>query len=266
MKIVYEDKDILVIDKPAGQVVEPGAGKENDSLISEVLKKYPEMKDLDWPLEDALDQPPKAAESVHHTKTKRIGIVHRLDKDTSGLLVIAKNPQTQKFLMKQWQSREVEKEYTALVFGRVEAKKGRIELPIGRAPVARQKMAVLSCGREAITEFEVVDILEVQPQKHTKVRPQQHLNLSLLKVKILTGRTHQIRVHFLKIGHPVIGDFTYSTKTSKKLSKELGLNRQFLHASKLSFVHPASKKKLTFKSSLPKDLQNILSKLLKVQT
>lgn len=246
MKVIYEDKDLIVIDKPAGQVVEPGAGEEDNSVISEILKKYPQLKNEAWP-----------TESVDKKQKKRIGVVHRLDKDTSGLLVIAKNPQAQKNLMEQWQNRKVTKEYLALVLGEL-PKKGRIELPVGRAPIHRQKMAAIAGGREAVTEFEVIKIVEVTPQRE-KIIPQQErpMKVSLVNVKTLTGRTHQIRVHFSKIGHPILGDQVYCTKISKKLSQALGLRRQFLHATLLKFRHPQSQQILTFASPLPPELKAV---------
>jgi len=248
MKIIYEDKDILVVDKPAGMVVDEGAGRERETVVSWLLQKYPEMAQLAWPIEAQI------ANRKSQIEEKRIGLVHRLDKDTSGLLVIAKTPKSQKSLMSQWKGRKVEKEYIALVFGKVEPKRGRIELPIGRAPIQRQKMAAISGGREAITEFEVLSYYKLSAISYK-------LEFSLLKVRILTGRTHQIRVHLAKIGYPVMGDFVYGNKSSIKASKEIGLIRQFLHASKLSFTHPTTKKKLTFESPLPEDLQIIISHL-----
>ena len=238
-----------MIDKPAGMVVDEGAGRERETVVSWLLQKYPELKKLKWPNAEVEPQGPTEVQPL-----RRIGLVHRLDKDTSGLLVIAKTPNAQNSLMKQWKGRRVEKEYIALVFGKVEPKKGRIELPIGRAPIQRQKMAAISGGREAITEFEVLSYYKLSAISYK-------LEFSLLKVRILTGRTHQIRVHLAKIGYPVMGDFTYGNKSSIKLSQTLSISRQFLHASKLSFTHPTTKKKLTFESPLPEDLQKSFGNL-----
>lgn len=206
LKTIYEDKDILVIDKPAGVEV------------------------TELPLMPA----------------------HRLDKDTSGLMVLAKNEVVLKKLQEQFKNRQVEKEYLALVYGELEPKTGELVTIIVRHPKRRvpfQAVAVPSglergSPRIAKTAWRVLKTL-------SNVNSQ----MSFVRVKITTGRTHQIRVHMAYLGHPVLGDKIYSTKQSKKASELLGLTRQFLHASKLSFVHPVTNKKMDFESGLPKDLE-----------
>ncbi len=239
LKIVYEDKNLMVIDKPAGMVVHPGThgSHSEDSLVNAIL---------------------------HHCGkslggiggTLRPGIVHRLDKDTSGLLVVAKNDRAQRFLTEQFQKKEVVKVYYALVAGRLEPRKGTIEAPIGRSLQDRKKMAVIEgkSSKEAVTKYEVVKYLG---------------EYTYVKVFLLTGRTHQIRVHFAAIGFPLVGDPTYGrTKVNHFFERHHGLKRQFLHASYLSFAMPtgskavsAATKKGEFESPLPSDLQRVLDDL-----
>lgn len=234
-KIIYEDDDILVIDKPAGLVVHEGAGKE------------------EWTVK----------------KWSKSEIVHRLDKDTSGLMVLTKSKEAAENLKNQFAQRQVRKEYTTLVLGKVEPKRGEISGKIGRSSKNRQKMAVLYLGqgREARTGYEVI-----QQYRHpcesrdpgnnildSRLRGNDRCTLSLLKVFPKTGRTHQIRVHLKHFGYPVIGDQKYFTKISRKISKELELNRQFLHASRLEFKHPRTGERVEFKSDLPKKLNLLLT-------
>jgi len=231
LDIVYEDKNILVINKQAGLVVHPGThgSHQEDSLVNAIL---------------------------HHCKdslggingTLRPGIVHRLDKDTSGLMVVAKNDMAQQTLIDQFSKKEVEKIYFALVCGHLEPAKGTIDAPIGRSMQDRKKMAVIEgkASRDALTKYEVIKYLG----KYTFV-----------KVYLLTGRTHQIRVHFAAIGFPLVGDITYGReKINHQFDQHYGLKRQFLHAGYLSFKVPG-KKKEEFESTLPSDLQQVLDAL-----
>lgn len=234
LDIVYEDRDVLVINKPAGLVVHPGThgSHADDSLVNAIL---------------------------HHCKGSlggiggilRPGIVHRLDKDTSGLLVVAKNDKAQQFLMNQFMKREVVKIYYALVLGHLEPKIGTIDAPIGRSLQDRKKMAVSTgkTSKEAVTKYEVLGYFA---------------DYTYIKVYLLTGRTHQIRVHFAAIGHPLVGDQTYGRgKVNHWFDEHYGLKRQFLHAGHLSFVLPSREKtkRREFESPLPLDLQNVLDNL-----
>lgn len=238
LNILYEDDNLLVIDKPAGLVVHPGThgSHSEDSLVNAIL---------------------------HHCKgrlggiggTLRPGIVHRLDKDTSGLLVVAKNDKAQRVLMEQFQSKQVVKIYYALLAGRLEPQKGVIDAPIGRSLQDRKKMAVVEgkSSKEALTKYEVVRYLG---------------DYTYVKVYLLTGRTHQIRVHFAAIGFPLVGDQTYGrAKVNHRFEQHYGLQRQFLHAAHLSFSMPSggrsavTTKKGEFESPLPSDLQRVLDDL-----
>jgi 23S rRNA pseudouridine1911/1915/1917 synthase len=226
LKIVYENDDLAVIDKPAGLVVHPGAGNKEDTLSQALLTYFPSIKNVG---------------DAH-----RPGIVHRLDEDTSGLIVIAKTQPAYEFLKKTFQDRDIEKEYITLVHGRVEKLHGTIDLPIAKAPTHR-KMKIGEDGKAALTEyFVLVQSADTALDQYT-----------LLRVKLHTGRTHQIRVHFNAIGHPLVGDLTYGAY--KKKDSEL-IDRQFLHAYKLKFkLIDGTFLELT--SELPQELKEVLSKL-----
>ena len=213
LKVIYEDKQVLVIDKPAGIAVHLGESQRQQPTVAAFgLKKG--VKDND---------------------DERPGLVHRLDKDTSGVMIIAKDPETKAFLQKQFKQRQVEKSYLALIKGRLKEHRAVIKLPIGRSRKDPLKRAVLPGGRESATAYEVIEELP---------------KYSLLRVNLLTGRTHQIRVHFAHIGHAVVGDSFYG-------SAEKSLNRQFLHAESLKLELPTGVVK-NFKSQLPAELKAFL--------
>lgn len=236
IKNLYEDEYLLVLDKPAGVLVHPTQAGEKETLVDFLRLKYPGIEKLNWP------------------DLMRPGIVHRLDKDTSGLIAMAKNPEILAKLQEQFQKRQVQKTYTTLVLGNVQ-KEGKIEADITRGEAGRQKVMETTYSfsqktRPAVTEY--------QPIKHYQYK---NNDLTLLAVLPKTGRMHQIRVHLKYIGFPIIGDPLYNIKPSRNLSKELGLSRQFLHASKLEFKHPVTGKILILESELPKDLKNSMVKL-----
>jgi len=227
--ILYEDDDVLVIDKPAGVVVFPEGQTTEKTLIDYLIEEKPELKDAG--------------------EAPRFGMVHRLDKDTSGILLVAKTPDTLIFLQKQFKSREVEKKYTALATGVVKEDRGTIHTLIGRAKNDPRKQAAHSLEykgktglREAITEYKILQRFE---------------QYTLLEVTIKTGRKHQIRCHLAHIRHPIAGDTLYGFKDSPKPE---GLVHQFLHAGYLKIQLPDGQAK-EFNSNLPQDLQNILDNL-----
>ncbi|HAV42289.1 MAG TPA: RluA family pseudouridine synthase [Acidobacteria bacterium] len=223
LNIIYEDSQVIVIDKPAGLTVHPGAGQPRGTLVNGLVFFYPEIKNVGSPL--------------------RPGIVHRLDKDTSGLMVVARTQAAYHSLRRQFEDRSVEKVYLGLAAGRFKDKKGIIDLPVGRHPAERQKMSVKSRKpRVAITRYEVL-----REFKHS----------TLLALKPLTGRTHQLRVHLSALGHPLLGDSRYGQTDEKK--RKPG-SRLFLHAFELSFEHPVKKERLKFRCPLPANLQEILDK------
>jgi 23S rRNA pseudouridine1911/1915/1917 synthase len=226
LRIIYQDQHIVVLDKPAGMVVHPAAGHRGGTLVNALLHH---VKDLSGIGGEA-----------------RPGIVHRLDRGTSGVMVVAKTDRAHQELSRQFSDREVEKEYLALVWGVVQAGR-RIEAPIGRDPADRQKMSTRARrARHAVTR--------VTFAKHFR-------GVSLLKVAIATGRTHQIRVHLSAIGHPIVGDATYGgvhRRTAANLRAVQRLERPFLHAARLAFTHPGDGRRVEFDSPLPPDLQHVL--------
>jgi 23S rRNA pseudouridine1911/1915/1917 synthase len=233
LRVVHEDADLLVVDKPAGLVVHPGAGTAAGTLVNALLHRVKDLSGIGGVL--------------------RPGIVHRLDRGTSGLLVVAKNDAAHQALARQFASRSVEKEYRAVVLGRPRRAAGTIEAPIGRDPVHRKRMSVRAAGgRAARTSYAVAEALD---------------GAALLRVHIHTGRTHQIRVHLASIGHPVLGDAVYGGRrvpasASARLREALaGLDRPALHAARLSFTHPATGERLSFESPLPDDLARLLERL-----
>jgi len=219
LTIVYQDSDLLVVDKPPGLTVHPAPGHPSGTLVNALLAACPDLQGI--------------------SGTLRPGIVHRLDKDTSGLLVVAKNDRAMRVLQSQLTARTVHKTYLALVTGVPKPREGEIEAPIGRSPRNRKKMAVVDNGREATTRYRVREELPGH---------------ALLEVEPITGRTHQIRVHLAAIGQPVFGDSLYG-KASPILP------RQFLHAWKLAFRMPLSEREVEFESPLPADLREALERV-----
>jgi 23S rRNA pseudouridine1911/1915/1917 synthase len=223
LDVVFENDDVIVINKPAGLVVHPAAGHARGTLVHAVLAHAPEIEGVGGEL--------------------RPGLVHRLDKDTSGLILLAKNERAQRALQQQFQSRDVKKTYIALVDGHPPTSTGRVDAPIGRDPRERKRMAVVSAakGRAAVTEYRVVEKFA------------QH---SLIEANPLTGRTHQIRVHLAFIGCPIVGDRVYGKKRST-----LPLERHFLHAARLIVQLPGEEQPRTFETPLPEELENLLTSL-----
>ena len=217
LAILYEDADLIVLNKPAGLVVHPAPGHAADTLVNALLHHCADLQGIGGEL--------------------RPGIVHRLDKDTSGVLVVAKNEPSHAALVAQFSSHSIRKEYLALAWGTPKKPSGTVDLPVGRHPVHRQKMAVTEKGRSAVTHYEV---LAAGPLA------------SLLRVRIETGRTHQIRVHLAHLGHPVVGDTTYG-RARRGLPETLFLPRQMLHARRLKIAHPRDGRPLEFTAPPPPD-------------
>jgi 23S rRNA pseudouridine1911/1915/1917 synthase len=222
LDIVYEDNDLLVINKPKGMVVHPGNGNYNGTLVNAILSH---CKDSLSGIGGAI----------------RPGIVHRLDKDTSGLIIVAKNDKAHLNISNQIKNHEVTKIYTALVRGNIEENEATINMPIARDKNDRKKMAIDKDGKEAVTHIKVI---------------KRYGKYTLLRVKIDTGRTHQIRVHMAKINHPVLGDEVYSNGKN-----EFGVEGQLLHSTELDFVHPTTGEKLHFEAELPEEFKKVLEKL-----
>lgn len=233
LRIVHEDARLLVVDKPAGLVVHPGAGVASGTLVNALLHRVRDLSGVGGVL--------------------RPGIVHRLDRGTSGLLVVAKDDEAHRTLARQFATRSVEKEYLAIVLGVPARRQGTTDAPIGRHAVDRKRMAVRTDrGRAALSSYRVVEALD---------------GAALVRVRIHTGRTHQIRVHMAALGHPVAGDRTYGgtrSAPSRRMSSRAalaGLARPALHATRLAFDHPASGERLSFESPLPPDLAEVVEQL-----
>ena len=224
LAIVYEDHELLVVDKPVGLVVHPGSGNADGTLLNALLHHAPSLGSL-----------------------PRAGIVHRLDKDTSGLLVVAKTLEAQTDLVRQLQARTVRREYLALVAG-VPLTQGMVEAPIGRHPIARTKMAVVAKGKAARTYYRVL---------------RAGAGWSLVECRLETGRTHQIRVHMHSIGHPLIGDAVYGDARFERQLPPAArrFERQALHAARLQLVHPATRAQLAFEAAVPADMTALIRAL-----
>jgi 23S rRNA pseudouridine1911/1915/1917 synthase len=221
LDVMFEDDDLIVINKPAGLVVHPGAGQREHTLVNALLHHFPHLSSIGG--------------------KERPGIVHRLDKETSGCLVVAKNDAAHRGLSAQFEARTVEKVYLALVAGKLRKSAGTIEEKIGRHPKNRQRMSVQSKrGRAAKTEYRVIN---------------SSSEISLIECKLYSGRTHQIRVHLHHLGHPILGDKVYGGRLVKTFP------RQMLHAWKLGFEHPRTKDWKTFEAALPQDFQRALNSL-----
>lgn len=223
VEVIYKDEYLIVLSKPAGMVVYPCAGHKDGTLMNALAYHVKKLASVGAPL--------------------RPGVVHRLDKDTSGVIVIALDDRAYYGLIELFKKRQVNKEYIALVYGKLKGS-GKITLPIGRADYAKKMSTKAKKAKEAITEWETL---------------QNFKNYTLVKVRILTGRTHQIRVHFSSIGHPVIGDRTYGRKTYIELgNKKIPVLRQMLHAWRIEFNHPITHEALRFESPLPNDMEKII--------
>ncbi len=223
LDIIYESDDLMIINKPAGMVVHPGAGHKTGTLVHAALAHAPELEGIGGEL--------------------RPGVVHRLDKDTSGLILVAKNDRSHRWLQEQFRLRRVRKVYLALVDGTPPTPTGRIEAPIGRDPAHRRKMAVttLQKGREAVTEYQTVET---------------YAHHTLIEAHPLTGRTHQIRLHMAFLGCPIVADSLYGRR-----KPSLPLERHFLHATRLTIMLPGQMEEQTFTAPLPADLEKIIQQL-----
>jgi 23S rRNA pseudouridine1911/1915/1917 synthase len=221
LTILYQDEDIVVVDKPKDMVVHPAHGNWDGTMVNALLYHIMDLSGINGVI--------------------RPGIVHRLDKDTSGVMVVAKNDQAHVNLSEQIKNHEMKKEYIALVHGIIKENLGTIDAPIGRSPLDRKKMAVVGDGREAITDYEVLDRFQ---------------NYTLVRVSLRTGRTHQIRVHFAYMKHSVVGDPLYGTP-----KKHFNLSSQVLHACLLGFRHPRTGEYVEFQSELPEYMEKIITSL-----
>jgi 23S rRNA pseudouridine1911/1915/1917 synthase len=228
--VLYEDPSIIVIDKPAGMVVHPAPGNPSGTLVNALLHHCNDLSGINGAL--------------------RPGIVHRLDKETSGVMVVAKNDESYRHLTRQFKNRTVEKVYLAIAYGNIKQNEGQIDSAIGRHPDQRKKMSTKTKkGRVALTRWKVLE----------RLGP-----FTLLEIHPQTGRTHQIRVHLSSIGHPILGDPLYGKKGTVEMMKKMG--RQALHAHRLGFTHPRTGERIQFVAPIPEDMSNVLSFLRKQES
>ena len=219
-EVVFEDDSVIVVNKPSGLIVHPGSGIANGTLVNGLAAQFPDLREIGDP--------------------SRLGLVHRLDKGTSGLLIVARTPEALENLKFQMQERHVHRQYFAIVAGHVESNKGVVDAPLGRDPKNPLKRAVINSGKYARTHYEI-------DQKY-----ESPFKVSILNCRLETGRTHQIRVHLAAIGHPVLGDELYGGRTSFNIE-----NRLALHAKMLTFLHPKTKNLMNFESPLPAELTSM---------
>lgn len=241
LKILYKNDDFVIVEKPAGIIVNNSDTAANEVTLQDLIEKS-----------DLIDKYDPDVDFI-----ARSGIVHRLDKETSGVLIVARNSAAFKNLQSQFKERRVEKSYIALVHGKIEPEQGEISVPVGRLPWNRKRFGVISGGREARTEYQVLSILYLV--SNGKKEP-----LSFVRLFPKTGRTHQIRVHLKYINHPIFGDPLYGGRKTSREDRKL-LPRIFLHAEKISFTDPKSGKALSFESPLPYDLKKFTDSLERVE-
>lgn len=247
LDIMYEDNYLMIVNKPAGMVTHPAYKNYSGTLVNALMFYMGELA----------DKLPRLNGDEDDGGDERAGIVHRLDKHTSGIMVVAKDEETQRKLSKLFSKHDIEREYQAIVWGHFKVKKGRIEKPLGRNPKDRKKVAIIESGKHAITDYEVI---------------KEYDFTSLVKLRLHTGRTHQIRVHLHSMGHPVFGDLDYdgTTPHGVQLSSNIKarinnllelMPRQALHAKVLGFTHPITGKPIRFESDLPVDMKKLIKKL-----
>jgi len=233
--IIYRDADLCVVDKPAGMATHPAPGSPRGTLVNALLAALGPLPSING--------------------TLRPGIVHRLDKDTSGLLVVAVSEQGMRGLSRDMAERKIEREYDAVVWGRFAQERGVIDAPLGRDPGDRTKFAVRDGGRRAVTQYRAAETFTLRPAEHRRIAAPPDV-LTLAQLKLETGRTHQIRVHCAAIGHPIVGDRAYGGGRPS-----LGMPRQALHAARLRFVHPISGKAMSFTAPWPDDFAALMDRL-----
>jgi 23S rRNA pseudouridine1911/1915/1917 synthase len=255
--IVYEDDDLLILNKPSGVTVNTSDTTTGEMTLQNWVEEYRHLPP--YIRAEKPTMPVEGKEETYKTPEEefvnRAGIVHRLDKETSGIILVAKNVAAFKNLQAQFKERFVEKTYLALSHGSITPKKGEINVPVGRLPWNRKHFGVLAGGREALTLYEVVEEYSLLNGKEKEI-------LTLVRLFPKTGRTHQIRVHLQYIHHPIFADFLYAGRKTSRNDRNL-LSRVFLHAASISFTHPTTGKKLSFEAPMPEELQRVLAQCLK---
>jgi 23S rRNA pseudouridine1911/1915/1917 synthase len=241
IKVIYEDDNILVLNKPSGMIVNKADTTKGEFTVQDWLEQRFKIQESRFKNED------------EHDFYRRVGIVHRIDKETSGILVVAKDVESFENLQAQFKERKVEKTYIALAHGKIEPQEGEIAAAVGRLPWNRKRFGVLAGGKEAVTKYKVLGIKYL-------VSGKQKEPLTLLELYPKTGRTHQIRVHLKYINHPIFGDELYAGRKTSRDDRVI-LQRFFLHAKRIIFFHPKTGKRIEFEASLPQELQTVLDSL-----
>ncbi len=264
MKVIFEDGDLLVLDKPAGMIVNRADTTKDLMTVQDWVETYLVIPNSFRHLNPSENEILKQVQDDNNKRVqhdtqemdfyKRAGIVHRLDKETSGILLVAKNPESFVNLQSQFKERKVQKTYIALAHGKIEPAIGEINVAVGRLPWNRKRFGVIADGRESVTRYRVISNFKFQISNFQE-------SLSLVELYPKTGRTHQIRVHLQYIHHPIFADPLYAGRKTGRNDRKL-LPRIFLHASKISFRHPRTNDLLSFESPLPEDLKNFLSIIL----
>lgn len=262
--ILYEDDSLVVINKPAGITVNKSDTTIHETTIQDWSEEYLGIKRVSRVAK--VPQVPREkngeARDIRDTLDTsfydRGGIVHRIDKETSGILLIAKTQEAFEALQRQFKERTVKKTYLTLVHGKVAPKEGEINIPVGRLPWNRRQFGVVAGGREALTRYKTIDNVQLTFNKKKEI-------LSLLEVSPETGRTHQIRVHMKYLNHPIFADFLYAGRKTSRDDRML-LGRVFLHAHSISFIHPVTSERIAFQSQLPSELQSVIDKTEKIDT
>lgn len=248
--ILYEDQEMLVLDKPSGMTVNRADTTRGVETLQDWIdenNKVPRVSNV--PKVSKEDEKTSGTFDTSDTFNQRSGIVHRLDKETSGLLLVAKNEQAFFALQSQFKERTVRKKYLTLVHGEVKPSEGEINVPIGRQEWNRMRFGVVAGGKEAVTLYTVLEYRKLHKTKET---------VSYLEIELKTGRTHQIRVHMKYLGYPLFADFLYAGRKTQRDDRKY-LSRVFLHAAKISFIHPKTEKEMQFTSVLPEELQSFLN-------
>lgn len=248
--VLYEDTDLLVINKQAGITVNRSQTTMGEKTVQDLVEEYLKIGGIVAKNEDS-----EGDEEVVSDFKGRSGIVHRIDKETSGILLIAKNEKAFVNLQSQFKQREVHKTYLALAHGRVAPEKGEINVPVGRLPWNRRQFGVVAGGRESITFYEVMDYYRTNDKKRDLV--------TMVKLKPITGRTHQIRVHLQYLGYPIFSDFLYAGRKTQREDRKL-LERVFLHAAEISFLHPGTSVRMELIAPLPPELESVMDHLVPI--
>lgn len=248
--IIFEDTDLLVINKPAGITVNRSQTTTGEKTVQDLVEEYLHIGGMETKSEDG-----EGEEEDTSDFKGRSGIVHRIDKETSGILLVAKNEKSFINLQAQFKQREVHKTYQALAHGRVVPEKGEINVPVGRLPWNRRQFGIVAGGRESVTFYEVMGYYRTDDKRREIV--------TMVKLKPITGRTHQIRVHLQYLGYPIFSDFLYAGRKTQREDRKL-LERVFLHAREISFIHPGTNERMDLNAPLPPELEKVMDHLVPI--